>query len=63
LLLFNQKDGYVGNGSTPVTLNRPDALNAFGYRMTCAPAEALRAVRAEAAAAFLQKRPPRYAGR
>lgn len=35
------------DGITSVTLNRPDALNAFDYRMTCALAEALRAIRAD----------------
>jgi enoyl-CoA hydratase/carnithine racemase len=56
--LSNQADGYLGgvdpvlvaagsDGVTSITLNRPDALNAFDYRMTCALAEALRAIRAD----------------
>jgi enoyl-CoA hydratase len=35
------------DGITTVTLNRPEALNALDYRMTCALAEALRAIRAD----------------
>jgi enoyl-CoA hydratase/carnithine racemase len=57
-ILFNQPDGYLGgvdpvlvaagsDGVTSVTLNRPDALNAFDYRMTRALTEALRAIRAD----------------
>jgi enoyl-CoA hydratase/carnithine racemase len=35
------------DGITTVTLNRPGSLNALDYRMTCALAEALQAVRAD----------------